>query len=303
MNRRTAVLAGIILVLILIILARGRDRERVAPIVRQLETMDMLTSYQPLVLHECGRLSAKRGLAWGGRGRDPLADRRLCLQDGAYSTSWDAIGGYFGARNLRDLPMLWGGGTTMQLWKDRTDRGYSDIMLGPNECDRPDQCDLPINEVALLMVQAMAWCPECQWITPSWSMATQCEALPTFLQYLKVYGGDPARFVGIGLHVYSWHWGLNVQAVFDRCKAIIPAEWQHLPLWVTEAGVQACDNTYPERVEKAMTDLLAALEGQSDVVQYMIYSPYHRREKFCDFVPLFDWDTHEITPAGWVVAR
>jgi hypothetical protein len=304
MNRQSLAVAIVLVVAVLVLGRRNTDMPEVslvrAPLVPQ--------SFQPLILNTCETVSSKRGLAWGGRSIDPLADQRLCLRSGALSTSWDAIGGIFGARNLIDLPMLWGrhwtdGTSALQHWEDNTPRNYKGIVLGPNECDRPDQCNLPVNEVALLMVEAMAWCPNCRWITPSWSMARQCEELPAFVQYLKIYGVDLSRFIGIGLHVYSWHWGLNVDAIFDRCDDIMPDEFAELSYWVTEAGVLACDNTYPEMIESAVSDLLTALNERGDVTRYMVYSPYHQRTKFCDFVPFFDWNTHETTPVGWVMAR
>lgn len=259
--------------------------------------------YMPIVMgRPCAVLDHKRGLAWGGRSRDPLADAQLCLVEGAFSYNWDFRGGHFGARNLVDLPMLWGA-AQYDPWSENTPPNSTGINLGPNECDRPDQCNLPVEDVARLMIRANAHCPNCQWVSPSYSMATRCEKLPEFFDLYEKGGGDIDAFIGIGLHIYVPPYGTDVESILARCRQILPPFTRSLPFWITELGITSCDSTPDVIVEATFSRLLDYARSNPEIAHYMVFSPYWLRTKVCDFMPLFDWDDGSLTAAGRVMAK
>lgn len=293
----------IAVVLIVLILAISTEREKPLPQQPEFIQLGASTIYFPLLIRECGGIVDPRlGLAWGWRSQDVLADTKLCLSNGALSHNWDSDGGYFGGRRLVDLPTLWGP-THFSWWKTDTDPQSSGIHLGPNECDRPDQCNTPVDGVARLMVDANAYCPKCRWISPSYSMAAQCEQLPEFFRLYQEYGGNIDAFIGIGIHIYPGPRGVDVNAIFERCRNILPEFTKELPFWVTEFGIISCDSTPDSVISNTLSNLIRDMAARKDVASYMIYSPYHRRTSACDFTPLFDWDTKKLTAAGRVLAR
>ena len=314
MRKRVLIILSVAIIIILVLSLSYDKDDTPQPQATRGPDIVLPRVYVPLAINSCSYSLSKLGLAWGGRQYDVNADGRLCIRDGSYVSLWGPHTGTVGYRNLNIVPMLWGrtnsAGNIFEQWKLLTPITYAGWMNGPNECDRQDQCNLTIRQLAQLMLEASLHCPDCKWVTPSWSMAARCELLPSFIQEFKRIGGDVKIFKAIGLHLYVTIGATGLKAppdttdqMIDRCLHVMPTELVGLPVWVTEVGMYTCGQAPEHIIYDEFSIMLNDLEARPEVARYFVYSPYHLRSNSCDFMGLFDVNTDELTPAGLVIMR